>query len=636
ASASSSTNTNHANSNSSNNNNNNINISSCSISLLLRSSNHRTCSPIRSHSSSNNNDNNNNNKHNSINNTKSNNNNNSNSNDATDNLSSSSAASLHSRGNNTNNNVNVNSNDNNSSSSNNSNNSKKLFPCSRRATCRCSNSSTNNSNSNNKNNNNKLFTFCKRSSEVRSCRGRHNLRSDSSSNNNSNDIISEPKQRSMPSLRIAASLLQKLLFLLTPLAARGGELWGDASCWQPAANGKEFQSELRGDLWSGGSVEHFAARGNYLWCCLSFVRQHLGHPDCWSGRDAHELGLSFERCCLSPLGAEAEAQRQASLASQAPDAFEQVSPGKFVLGLRGGDLWGLRHIDLNHPLLRQLTSLRGCDTEVWDEILFAIRLKGGCLSCSTPAGDLSRYLATEDAGCVAGKLFVAMSNFLSTPEEKLGEATADALEVRTRAAELLKLVEADLFATLQSEDLGLHLASRQTSLLERRFFDIFGVTPTQIRYILDHTWLGDDYSPIFDYGTGDSSVDSEGPGVAERPLIFDLGMSGGMDSLFYLVHGFKVLAVEANPMLALDVRTALNRYSSRVRILSAAIVSDGSESTDSEAEGSEASPMLESSLSEFGFREVSFHIHKERPDFSALDIDRVPRHKRAGTFPVRA
>lgn len=42
--------------------------------------------------------------------------------------------------------------------------------------------------------------------------------------------------------------------------------------------------------------------------------------------------------------------------------------------------------------------------------------------------------------------------------------------------------------------------------------------------------------------------------------IFDLGMNNGRDSEFYLRKGFKVVAVEANPLLALAGRMKLSRW----------------------------------------------------------------------------
>ena len=54
--------------------------------------------------------------------------------------------------------------------------------------------------------------------------------------------------------------------------------------------------------------------------------------------------------------------------------------------------------------------------------------------------------------------------------------------------------------------------------------------------------------------------------------IFDLGMSGGIDALFYAQHGFSVLAVEANGALVKKVRKKLTKQEfPRLTILHAAI-----------------------------------------------------------------
>jgi len=48
--------------------------------------------------------------------------------------------------------------------------------------------------------------------------------------------------------------------------------------------------------------------------------------------------------------------------------------------------------------------------------------------------------------------------------------------------------------------------------------------------------------------------------VAEMPLIMDIGMNNGRDSLFYLRKGFRVVAVEANPLLVDKARKQLADY----------------------------------------------------------------------------
>jgi len=44
-------------------------------------------------------------------------------------------------------------------------------------------------------------------------------------------------------------------------------------------------------------------------------------------------------------------------------------------------------------------------------------------------------------------------------------------------------------------------------------------------------------------------MNSSSPAVCDK-LIFDIGMHKGQDSRFYLKQGYKVIAVEANPILA--------------------------------------------------------------------------------------
>jgi len=48
--------------------------------------------------------------------------------------------------------------------------------------------------------------------------------------------------------------------------------------------------------------------------------------------------------------------------------------------------------------------------------------------------------------------------------------------------------------------------------------------------------------------------------VAELPLIMDIGMNNNRDSLFYLQKGYRVVAVEANPVLVEKARIELKSY----------------------------------------------------------------------------
>lgn len=384
-------------------------------------------------------------------------------------------------------------------------------------------------------------------------------------------------------------------FAALAVCVRAADFWGNNACWTETGND--------------------GLRRNYVWCCLSFAKEYLGHPDCWSEDDTDHL--SYAECCLIPAeqaaGAKADPgqlvheQEQEQESMQLPTA----SVGAITLGFVE-TLAGRLHLNFWHPRLAHLSVLRGCETSAWDEVLFAVKVKGGCLCCSTPPADLERYLNLPD-GCIVGRLLLALTGFMAAAEEDIGRPPMHAQNAREEALGLLQVVE---FAV--REELLRPIAADPEAGLETTFFDLVGITPPQIRYTLLHTSLQDDYTPVFDYITG-----KHGSPRLTMPLVFDLGMSGGMDSLFYLTHGFAVVAVEANPLMCLDVRSALRRFGSTLRVLTAAIVSD-----------EDFAHMMDPRQMQGA--EVEFHIHKSRPDFSALDRARVPAHEYAGTLPVRA
>jgi len=353
-----------------------------------------------------------------------------------------------------------------------------------------------------------------------------------------------------------------------------------------------------------------ALRTNFVWCCLNFVRDYLGHPDCWDDE------FSYSSCCLLPgnVGGEAGGSAAASEeemrhaghgASLTPPPVASRSLG-YVPGVQAGR----RHFDIHHAKLREVELFRGCEGAAWDEILLALKIKGGCLPCSTPPGELEQYFAfvhfAGDDRCRAALLVLAISMFLSVPEERVGEPSAAVASTREDALRLLARTEVEL-GRVEGDAKG-----------EEMFFDVFGFTAAQARYMLLHTSLREDYAPIYDYGTG----------IADGTprLVFDLGMSGGMDSLFYLVHGFRVVAVEPNPLLVLDVRSALSRYGDRFRVVNAVVIDEAE--TWRRPSASSATRLAPENA-------VEFYIHRERPDFSALDGSRVPKLQRAGTMLVR-
>lgn len=52
----------------------------------------------------------------------------------------------------------------------------------------------------------------------------------------------------------------------------------------------------------------------------------------------------------------------------------------------------------------------------------------------------------------------------------------------------------------------------------------------------------------------------------QRDLIFDLGLNKGEDSLFYLRKGFRVVAIEANPILASETAKSLSTWTAADRL----------------------------------------------------------------------
>eukprot|EP00928_Gymnodinium_smaydae_P020342 TRINITY_DN17864_c0_g1_i2.p1 TRINITY_DN17864_c0_g1~~TRINITY_DN17864_c0_g1_i2.p1 ORF type:complete len:533 (+),score=118.80 TRINITY_DN17864_c0_g1_i2:198-1796(+) len=337
------------------------------------------------------------------------------------------------------------------------------------------------------------------------------------------------------------------------------------------------------------------------------VRQHFGHPECWGA------GRNFERCCFAP-GAAALLPAEAGPYAGSPSRA---------------------HLDFEHPRLSGLALLRGCREDAsWDEVFFAAKLKGGCLACSTPPADLDRYLSLLGTGavveegsggraeqaegdCLAGRLLLAFTLWMSTPEERPGEPPPEARRARRLALRLLERAEAELLSLAREGPPAVSGLEAQ-AVADALLFDILGFTFRQARYNLLHTSLLEDYEPIVDYSAALGL-----PTVSPPPLVFDLGMSGGMDAFFFLMHGFPVVAVEANPLLVADVHAALARHGQRLRVLTAAVVGE------SAADGSGGDLAEEAPV-------VSFHIHRERPDFSALEAERVPASDRAGTVPVQA
>lgn len=98
------------------------------------------------------------------------------------------------------------------------------------------------------------------------------------------------------------------------------------------------------------------------------------------------------------------------------------------------------------------------------------------------------------------------------------------------------------------------------------FFSLFGITPTQISYVLfllSHltSWPhhnGNDWNPpaaaallgaqTAEGGWGSVQAVPLAQHVLALPLVVDVGMGLGADTRYYLTQGFRVVAVEPNPM----------------------------------------------------------------------------------------
>ncbi|MEO0308391.1 MAG: FkbM family methyltransferase [Gloeomargarita sp. GMQP_bins_120] len=55
--------------------------------------------------------------------------------------------------------------------------------------------------------------------------------------------------------------------------------------------------------------------------------------------------------------------------------------------------------------------------------------------------------------------------------------------------------------------------------------------------------------------------------VSALPLIMDIGMHEGKDTLFYLRKGFRVVAVEANPQFVKNVQSKLTDYIAKGQLI---------------------------------------------------------------------
>mmetsp|Transcript_2154 Transcript_2154/g.4327 ORF Transcript_2154/g.4327 Transcript_2154/m.4327 type:complete len:474 (-) Transcript_2154:163-1584(-) len=222
---------------------------------------------------------------------------------------------------------------------------------------------------------------------------------------------------------------------------------------------------------------------------------------------------------------------------------------------------------LEHRVAGHSYFWQGC--EAYDDELRDFRFRGGCFGCSANSDEVQR-VSTEgltrlkdashgkSADCPIADFIFTFSAYLGMP------ITADS---------------SDQFSTLRRYALMLLDALEREQGSPATVWDLLGITPTQARYMLFHDHPSAEYAPFAQQAT-------------EGELVLDLGMSGGMDVAFYLRHGYRVIAVEANVNAVEKARKELPE-SNMLEILNAAIT-DGS------------TP------------EVTFLINGERPDMSAL------------------
>eukprot|EP00971_Amphidinium_carterae_P190485 3780375-Amphidinium_carterae.1 len=208
--------------------------------------------------------------------------------------------------------------------------------------------------------------------------------------------------------------------------------------------------------------------------------------------------------------------------------------------------------------------------------------------------------------CDVGRMLVVFAHAITVPEEKLG---VPAEEAQVSAKKVFQLLD-DLEKALDMiEGVSAQSGSERKQSVDALFYTAFGVSPSQIRYVLSAHSLHDNALPI---AAMPDFLDQRRSWPRETSLVFDIGMSGGMDTHFFLTHGFRVVAVEANPLIMQEAASALSRFDDQLVMLNLAIVDPGEDGP------------------------VAFHIHKERPDFSATGDERVPMESRGETVMVQA
>lgn len=119
------------------------------------------------------------------------------------------------------------------------------------------------------------------------------------------------------------------------------------------------------------------------------------------------------------------------------------------------------------------------------------------------------------------------------------------------------------------------------------FFRLFGVTPVQIAYVLSSLYQRSEPHPLLlgaQQAERASALHEEFRTSLFRPwdapLVVDIGMGLGGDTRYYLQQGFRVVAVEANPLaveaVLLNPKTAPFLQTGQLTVLNAAVSSHDS------------------------------------------------------------
>ncbi|CAE8613558.1 unnamed protein product [Polarella glacialis] len=194
----------------------------------------------------------------------------------------------------------------------------------------------------------------------------------------------------------------------------------------------------------------------------------------------------------------------------------------------------------------------------------------------------TQWGAQTSPPCLAGRLALAVStaqymNVLDRPPV-YGRAPEFGLHFSVRRSSEPDVVERagrlviSLLTRLESQYRSQGVAGLEQ--LADELFRVLGLDPSSLRFIVAYTHMDrpvPSSPPISEMAPPTELSESQA-------LVFDIGMSSGIDSLFYLQHGWSVVAVEPHSLSVLSGRSRLAQYlvSRQLQILHAAVVGPGS------------------------------------------------------------